>query len=112
MNWNGWIAERCIASSPHHIRVLFVGIFFRDLINLLLYVKRLHYGKQSAMYVLSLFLRSDQWLMLIADIHRPSSADELLLYIRKEKFYVMIVVFYVTMVAFLAPGLKILQSSH
>ena len=54
----------------------------------------------------------DQWLMLIADIHRPSSADELLLYIRKEKFYVMIVVFYVTMVAFLAPGLKILQSSH
>ena len=98
MNWNGWIAERCIASSPHYVRVLFVGIFFRHLINLLLYVKRPHYSKQSAVYVLSLFLRSDQWLMLIADIHCPSSA----------KFYVMIVVFYVKIVAFLAPGLKIL----
>ena len=95
MNWNGWIAESCIASSPHYIRVLFVGIFFRDLINLLLYVKRLHYSKQSAMYVLSLFLRSDQWLMLIADIHCPGSADELLLLLEK-KFYVMKVVFYVT----------------
>ena len=46
------------------------------------YVKRLHLWQ--AMYVLSLFLRSDQWLMLIADIHRPSSEDELLLYIRKK----------------------------
>ena len=77
MNWNGWIAERCIASSPHYVRVLFMGIFFRDLINLLLYVKRPHYSKQSAVYVLSLFLRSDQWLMLIADIHCPSSAKVL-----------------------------------
>ena len=98
-----WMDRRALHSKQSALCTCSIhGNLFRDLINLLLYVKRPHYSKQYAMYVLSFFLRSDQWLMLIADIHCPSSA----------KFYVMIVVFYVKIVAFLAPGLKILQSSH